>query len=90
MGLSPVGYRDCVTLRTPRRVITPCTRWGYQHNSSHRADLRTLLSQTLENLASVDGDNRIVFCTLERPPSKIATLSPVRFPLDGPAIPAAA
>jgi hypothetical protein len=52
--------------------------------------LRTLLSQTLENLASVDGDNRIVFCTLERPPSKIATLSLVHFPVDSPAIPEAA
>jgi hypothetical protein len=48
--------------------------------------LRPLLSQTLENLASVDGDNRIVFCTLERPPSKIATLSLVHFPVDSPAI----
>lgn len=44
-------------------------------------------SQKLQNLASVGEDNRIVFCTLERPPSKIATLSAVRFPVASPAIP---
>jgi len=44
----------------------------------------------LETLASGGENNRIVFCTLERPPSKIATLSPVHFPVDGPAIPEAA
>jgi hypothetical protein len=44
-------------------------------------------SQTPENLASIDKDDRIVFCTLERPPSKIASLSAVRFPVVSPAIP---
>jgi hypothetical protein len=44
-------------------------------------------SQKLQNLASVGEDNRIVFCTLERPPSKIATLSAVGFPVVSPAIP---